>query len=361
MNSDEKLTQWWIRPAIRQLSAYHVADAEGMVKLDAMENPYPWPEGLKRRWLNQVENIDVNRYPDPSARNLTQAIRRSMKVPHDMGVILGNGSDELIQIIAMALAGDDRCLMSVEPGFVMYKMIAEFCRMQYVGVALKESDFSLDLDAMLQAIEQNQPAVIFLAYPNNPTGNLFDRDSINAIIEASPGVVVIDEAYAPFTSESYMNELGKYPNLLVMRTVSKMGLAGLRLGLLVGPNAWLDEFDKVRLPYNINVLTQITAQLSLENHVVFDHQTRLIRESRACLMKALSVIDGFKVYPSEANFVLIRTTQGLATSIFDALKQKGILIKNLDGAHPYLKDCLRVTVGTDGENRQLLEALEEIL
>lgn len=358
---DETLVSHWIRPEIHQLSAYHVADADGLIKLDAMENPYTWPDELRQQWQRELAGLDVNRYPDPQAKALAAALRQSMSIADDMGIMLGNGSDEIIQIIAMAMSGPGRVLMSVDPGFVMYRMIAGFCGMRYVGVPLNASDFSLDLAAMLQAIEETQPAVIFLAYPNNPTGNLFAKDDILKIINAAPGLVVIDEAYAPFTDESYIANLGQYENLVVMRTVSKMGLAGLRLGLLAGPKAWLNEFDKVRLPYNINVLTQVSVRLALENQAIFDHQTEQIRQSRSALSKALSQIDGFEVFPSEANFLLIRVEPGRADELFLALKDLGVLIKSMHHAHPLLTDCLRITVGTDQENKQLLAALEQAL
>jgi len=360
-DSLELLVEHWVRPEIRALSAYHVANATGLIKLDAMENPYSWPDELRDEWAALLRDIDVNRYPDPLASGLVPHLRESMAIPDDMGVMLGNGSDEIIQIIAMTLAGPNRALLSVEPGFVMYKMIAGFCGMKYVGVPLKADDFSLDLPALLQAMDETQPAVVFLAYPNNPTGNLFDRDALVQVIEAAPGLVVIDEAYAPFTDASFMTELGNYDNLVVMRTVSKMGLAGLRLGLLAGPRQWLDEFDKVRLPYNINVLTQASAEFALRHQSVFDGQTETIRAERGRLAAALVDMAGLTVFPSEANFVLVRVPAGRAGELFEGLKAAGVLVKKLDGAHPLLADTLRLTVGTPEENAALLAALSRLL
>jgi histidinol-phosphate aminotransferase len=283
-----------------------------------------------------------------------------MDVPPGMRLLLGNGSDELIQMIAMALAGPSRSVLSVDPSFVMYRMIATFCGMRYVGVPLSGKDFSLDLTAVLQALDERQPAVVFLAYPNNPTGNLFDAEAVVEIIRAAPGLVVVDEAYAPFTDASFMPRLGKFDNLVVMRTVSKMGLAGLRLGLLAGPPDWLDEFDKVRLPYNINVLTQASAEFALRNRAVFDQQTAAIRAERGKLSQALGAFEGVQVFPSEANFLLLRVPAGQAGHWHRRLREQGILIKNMDGAHPLLADCLRPTVGTPNENAALLAALAEV-
>jgi len=361
MNRDiDTLVSHWVRPEIRSLAAYHVQSATGLIKLDAMENPYTWPEELRDSWVELLRSTDVNRYPDPAAQALSERLVEAMAVPAGMRVLLGNGSDELIQMIAMSLSGPSRCVLSVDPGFVMYRLIATFCGMTYVGVPLKADDFSLDLPALLQAMREHQPAVVFLAYPNNPTANLFDERAIADIIGAAPGLVVIDEAYAPFTDATFMGRLGEFDNLVVMRTVSKMGLAGLRLGLLAGPAAWLDEFDKVRLPYNINVLTQASAEFALSHKAVFDEQTRRIRAERDRLAAAIARLKGVEVFPSQANFLLMRAPSGRAASWFQGLREHGVLIKNLDGAHPLLNDCLRPTVGTPAENDALLEALAQM-
>jgi len=361
VSSLNELVERWVRPEIRALAAYHVQPSTGLIKLDAMENPYTWPEDLRDAWVDLLRNTDVNRYPDPTAQALSERLIEAMGVPAGMRVLLGNGSDELIQMIAMSLSGPSRSVLSVDPGFVMYRMIATFCGMPYIGVPLKADDFSLDLPAVLQAMNEHQPAVVFLAFPNNPTANLFDQQAIVEIVRAAPGLVVIDEAYAPFTDATFMGRLGEFDNLVVMRTVSKMGLAGLRLGLLAGPAAWLDQFDKVRLPYNINVLTQASADFALSHKAVFDRQTRLIRDERERLAAAIERLEGVEVFPSQANFLLLRTPQGRAASWFQGLRERGVLIKNLDGAHALLHDCLRPTVGTPAENEVLIEALGEII
>ncbi|MCK5640458.1 MAG: histidinol-phosphate transaminase, partial [Gammaproteobacteria bacterium] len=305
MNNINEIVAHWIRPQIRDIAAYHVPDPGELIKLDAMENPYTWPEPLVEEWLKLLRNQPLNRYPDPSAKKLQQRLREAMDVPDNMEIMLGNGSDEIIQIIAMALQGPKRSIMAPEPSFVMYKMIATFCDMEYVGVPLNE-DFSLNHADMIQAIEETNPAVIFLAYPNNPTGNLFDDEVLEHILQTSNGLVVIDEAYHAFAGKSYMDKLGQYDNLLVMRTLSKLGLAGLRLGLLAGPAEWLCEFDKVRLPYNINVLTQLSAEFALKHSDVFIEQTRTICDERTRLMQTLEILPDINVYPSAANFILFR-------------------------------------------------------
>ena len=346
-----------VRPEILALRAYQVPDSTGLIKLDAMENPYTWPEGLRREWLALLETLDVNRYPDPRGRELQAALRAATEIPEGMDLLLGNGSDELIQMLALMVARAGRKVVSVDPGFVMYRMIALFAGLEYVGVPLRGGDFSLDLPLVLETLEREQPVLTFIAYPNNPTGNLFDAVAIERIIEAAPGLVILDEAYAPFTDSSFLPRLGRWPNLLVMRTVSKMGLAGLRLGYLVGPGGWMEEIDKVRLPYNVNVLTQVSAAFALRHAQVFEEQTRGIREERGRLYAALVEMGGVAPYPSEANFILLRLSERNAGDIFEALKAAGVLVKNLDGAHPSLVDCLRVTVGRPEENDALLDAL----
>ena len=352
----ERVAQW-VRPEIRALSAYHVPDASGLIKLDAMENPYAWPDTLRAEWAELARTLDVNRYPNPQAPALKEQLRATMRIPAGAEILLGNGSDEIIQTIALALAGPGRTVLSVEPGFVMYRMIAVFAGMQYRGVPLRADDFGLDLPALREAIARHRPAVVFIAQPNNPTGNLFDEAALVEIIEASPGLVVVDEAYAPFTDGSLLQRVGAWPNLLVMRTVSKMGLAGLRLGYLAGPPAWLRELDKVRLPYNINVLTQRAAELALRHKAVLDGQTQAIRAERTRLQAALAGIDGVTPFPSEANFILLRVPGGRAKAVFDGLRESGVLVKNLHGAHPLVADCLRVTVGTPDENDAFVAAL----
>ena len=350
-----------IRPEILALSAYHVPPASGMVKLDAMENPYSLPIPLREEIAQLAADAPINRYPDPNAASLKAALRVALAIPDRMDIMLGNGSDEIIQIIALAFARPGAVLMSVEPAFVMFRMIATFTGMRYAGVPLNP-DFSLDVDAMLSAIGRHQPAVIFIAYPNNPTGNLFDAAGISRIIDAAPGVVVVDEAYHAFADASFMDKLLQYPNLLLMRTLSKSGLAGLRLGLLAGRPEWLIQLEKLRLPYNVGIVTQSITEKVLQHGDVLLQQASAIKIERAVMSERLATLDGIEVFPTDANFILFRVNRGnSAAQVFQGLKERGILIKNLDGSHPLLKNCLRVTVGTPDENTQFLEALQASL
>ena len=355
-----------IRQDVQALSAYHVPSSDGFLKLDAMENPYTWPQVAKQSWADMMQTLPVNRYPDPQGEYVKDGLRKNMGISDKFDIMLGNGSDEIIQILAMAVAryGEEAKdgkakILAPEPGFVMYKMIAQLCGLDYVGVQLAD-DFQLDAEVMLAAVKEHQPELIFLAQPNNPTGNLWDLAVIENIIEASEGLVILDEAYTAFTDREHLELLDKYENVLVMRTLSKVGLAGLRLGMIIGAKEWLNELDKVRMPYNINVLTQASALFALDHYDMLLVQTEQLRVDRVVLMKDLASIEGLEVFPSEANFVLVRTPDGMARNWFEELKNRKILIKCLDGGHPLLKNCLRITVGATDQNEQLVNALKDI-
>jgi histidinol-phosphate aminotransferase len=356
----ETRIQKLIRADVLALKAYHVPDARGLVKLDAMENPYGWPAELKRAWSELLQATELNRYPDPAASELRARLRDSWKLPDGIELLLGNGSDELIQIVVMALARPGATVLAPTPAFVMYSMIATFLGLKFVGVPLTE-DFSLDMGAMRAAIREHKPAVTFLAYPNNPSGNLFAEADVENLIRESEGLVVVDEAYHPFCRKSFLDRLGRYDNLLVLRTFSKLGLAGLRLGVLAGARAWLNEFDKVRLPYNINTLTQVSVRFALEHADVLEAQAAQIRRDRETLLAELAKLPGVRPWPSAANFILFRIEGRAAGDVFERLRARRVLIKNLDGAGGMLRGCLRVTVGTPQENQAFLAALRESL
>lgn len=355
-----KLVERWVREEIRAISAYHVADASGLIKLDAMENPYQWPDSLKQEWTQLLMQCELNRYPDPEGQDVKNALRACFNIDELQGLMLGNGSDEIIQCLALAMAAPGRKVLAPEPSFVMYKMIATFVGMEYVGVPLNK-DFQLDMPATLAAIEKHQPALIFLAQPNNPTGILYSNEDVRAILEKAEGLVVIDEAYMAFTDTDSLPLLNEYENLVVMRTLSKVGLAGLRLGFLVGSPHWIAEFNKVRMPYNVNVLTQASVEFALRNFDVLKRQTDAIKKDRNMLMQRLEGIGLEKIWPSEANFVLVKTPQDTAKMVFDNMKEHGVLVKCLHGAHPLLKDCLRLTVGAPKENESMFLALQKAL
>jgi len=346
------------RPEILAWKAYHVADSAGMVKLDAMENPYSLPDTLRQMLAKALADAEINRYPDPSPRGLKVLLRERLDLPRDMELLLGNGSDEIIQLLCLAVARPGAVVMGVEPSFVMYRVSAATAGVRYEGVPLKD-DFSIDEPALMHAIETHRPALLFLACPNNPTGNMFAPEVIRRVIAHAPGLVVIDEAYHAFAGATYLPALATAANVLVMRTLSKLGLAGLRLGFVVGGQEWLGELDKLRMPYNVNVLTQIAAGVALTHLDVLTDQAGAIVAERAPLMAALAQHPYVRVFPSDANFVTFQVPDGPV--VFAGIKARGVLIKNLHGAHPLLANCLRVTVGTPRENRAFLEALAQTL
>jgi histidinol-phosphate aminotransferase len=348
-----------VRREILDLRAYHVAPAEGFVKLDAMENPYRLPPALAAEMGARLAEVAINRYPDPTAPRLKRALRSAMAIPASLEMLIGNGSDEVLQIITLALARPGAVVLAPEPSFVMYRMGAIAAGMRYVPVPLR-SDFTLDEAALLEAVRKENPALIWLAYPNNPTGNLFPREAILRIVAAANGLVVVDEAYYPFSDgASLLDEVGRHPNLVLVRTVSKLGLAGLRVGLAVGPPEWIEQFDKLRPPYNVNALSMVAAELILGHREALDEQTQRIVQERSRLERGLDALPKVRRFPSAANFILVRAPDGPAA--FEALKARGILVRTFHGSHPLLANCLRLTVGTAEENARLLEALASVL
>jgi len=351
-----------IRPEIQAMHAYAVSDATGLVKLDIMESPYRLPETLAAEIGQVVSRVAVNRYPVPSANELRALIRKVMQVPKGCDVLLGNGSDECIQYITAAVAREGAVVMAPAPSFAMFSMHALFYRLRFVDVALRD-DFSLDTEAFLAALAKEQPALVWIAFPNNPTGNAFPAADIERIIRAAPGLVVIDEAYQPFAGATFMPRLAEFENMVVMRTVSKIGMAGLRLGYVCGRPEWIEAFNKTRSPFNINVLTEAVAIKLLQNKPVLDAQAAKVLEERERVRAELARLAGLVVYPSAANFLLARVSgeKGAGTRVFERVKVQGVLVKDFSGGHPQLENCLRLTIGTPEENRILIAALREAM
>jgi histidinol-phosphate aminotransferase len=303
-----------------------------------------------------LSRVDLNRYPDPSGRRLRELLAKKMNVPAGMELLLGNGSDELIQMITLALARPGTSMMYPSPTFVMYGMNCAFSGMKAVPVPVRD-DFSFDAAGFVARVRAEKPTLVFIAYPNNPTGALYPEEEIVQVIKACNGLVVLDEAYHAFAGKTFMGRLAEFPNVVVLRTVSKLGLAGIRLGYLAGRPEWLEQFNKVRSPYNVNVLTQAAALFLLERVEVLEEQAARIRSERASLGKAMAALPGVTVFPSQANFFLVRVPD--ADRAYAGLLRQGVLVKNLNG--PAMKNCLRITVGTPDENRILLNALREAL
>ncbi len=347
--------QHLIRHDVQGLHAYAIQPSAGMIKLDAMENPYRMPAELRARLGERLAELALNRYPGQRINELRAALAAHAGMPEGFDLMLGNGSDELISMIAMACDVPGAGILAPVPGFVMYAMSAQLQGLKFTGVPLT-ADFELDEGAMLAAIERDQPSIVYLAYPNNPTANLWDDAVIEKIVEAAPGLVVIDEAYQPFASRSYLDRLARHQHVLLMRTMSKFGLAGVRIGYLIGRTALIAELEKVRPPYNVSVLNAEAALFALEHADVFAEQAARIRGERSRLLAELARLPGVKSWPSDANMILVRVPD--AARAFAGLKERGVLVKNVSTMHPLLANCLRLTVGTPDENAQLLAALQ---
>jgi histidinol-phosphate aminotransferase len=355
----------FIRQDIQSMHAYAIQHSEGMVKLDAMENPFTLSQTLQAELGARLGAVAINRYPGSRIDDLKKALSEYIDLPSGAGLMIGNGSDELISLLAMACDVPGASILAPLPGFVMYAMGAQLQGLAFHGVPLT-ADFELDEVAMLAAMREHQPAITYIAYPNNPTANLWDAAVIRRLIaEAASygGLVVMDEAYQPFSSRSWLDEIRDHPqanaNVLLMRTLSKFGLAGVRLGYMVGPQALVHEVDKLRPPYNVSVLNAECALFALEHADVFAQQAAQIREQRDVLLDALSKMPGVKPFPSDANMVLTRVPN--AQRCFDGLKADGILVKNVSKMHALLGECLRLTVGTPAENAQLIQSLQKHL
>jgi len=342
-----------IRSDIKALAAYYVPDSNGMIKLDAMENPFSMPETLREPWAKAMAAVDINRYPDADMAELRGKIATHAGVNPDQ-VLLGNGSDEIIQMILITIC-PGVCIVPA-PTFVMYDLISHWLKRPVATVPLSD-DFSLDANHFLQACAREKAEVAFLACPNNPTGNLWPEATIRKIAEGFNGLLIIDEAYGPFAERDHTHLITS--NVMVLRTFSKLGWAGLRLGYLIGEAENIAHLNKVRMPYNINALTQASASFLLDHFDVFEQQAFEIKAERERVMASLSGMDTVEVFSSQTNFVLLRV--GDADAAFEHLKQRGILVKNMNSARGLLANCLRITIGTSTENDAVLNALEEIL
>jgi histidinol-phosphate aminotransferase len=345
-----------LRPDVLTMTCYPVPNSTGLVKLDAMENPYRLPAALASELGEHLADVALNRYPEPRPTALIEKIKRVMQVPAACEVLLGNGSDELISMMSVACAKPGAKVIAPVPGFVMYAISAKFAGLEFVGVPLND-DFTLDANALIAAIERHNPALVYLAYPNNPTGTLYHNADIERVIAAaSNSLVVIDEAYQPFAQKSWLPRAAEFDNVVVMRTFSKLGLAGIRLGYLAGKASWITELDKVRPPYNINVLTQAAADFMLDHLDVLDAQAAELRAERTRLEQAVAALPGATVYPSAGNFLLVRVPD--AAAVFETLLTSRVLIKNVSKMHPLLANCVRLTVGSAEENAQMIAALK---
>ncbi|MFO1217687.1 MAG: histidinol-phosphate transaminase [Burkholderiaceae bacterium] len=350
-----------IRQDVQAMHGYAIQPSAGLVKLDAMENPFRLPEPLQRELGERLARVAINRYPSQCVADVVAALSRHVQLSAGCKMILGNGSDELIDLLAVACDVPGAGILAPLPGFVMYEMSARLRGLRFTGVPLT-ADFELDRAAMLAAIERERPSLTYIAYPNNPTANLWSDaviDDIVAAVGAQQGLVVFDEAYQPFSSRTWLPRMAAHPHVLVLRTLSKFGLAGVRLGYLCGHAALIDEIDKVRPPYNVSVLNAEATLFALAHADEYARQAAVLRSERERLQRALYELPGAKPYPSEANMILVRVPD--AKRAFDGMKARGVLVKNVSALHPLLANCLRLTVGAPDENTLMIEALKASL
>ena len=348
----------YLRADVQGMHGYAVQPSAGFVKVDTMENPFPLPPDLRRALGERLAEVALNRYPAERGDVLRAELAKYARMPGDCDIMLGNGSDELISLLTLAADVPGNVVLAPLPGFVMYEMAARLQGLKFVGVPTT-ADFELDGPAMLAAIREHQPAIVWLAYPNNPTANLWDDAVIDAIIEAAPGLVVIDEAYQPFAARGSLERLRRHEHVLLMCTMSKFGLAGVRIGYLVGRRPLIAEIDKLRPPFNVSVLNCEAALFALEHADEYARQAATIRAERAKLFDALAATPGVKPFPSEANMILARVPD--AKRVFEGMKARGVLVKNVSGLHPLLANCVRITIGTPDENPLTLAALRGAL
>ncbi len=299
MTSLDARIQRHIRQDVQSMHAYAIQPSAGLLKLDAMENPFRLPEALQRELGERLGRVAINRYPTGCVGDVIAALSRHVELPAGCRLMLGNGSDELISLLAMACDVPGATIVAPLPGFVMYEMSARLQGLAFVGVPLT-ADFEPDEPAMLDAIERHRPAVTYIAYPNNPTANLFDEGAVERIVAAigrQDGFVVMDEAYQPFSSRTWMPRLLEHPHVLVMRTLSKFGLAGVRLGYLCGESSLIEQIDKLRPPYNISALNAEATLFALEHADEFERQAATLRSERARLQAAFATLPGVRAYP----------------------------------------------------------------
>jgi len=348
----------YLRADVQGMHGYAVQPSAGFVKVDTMENPFRLPGALRKALGERLAEVALNRYPAERGDVLRAELAKHARMPEGCDIMLGNGSDELISLLTLAADVPGNVVMAPLPGFVMYEMSARLQGLKFVGVPLTP-DFELDGPAMLAAVREHRPALLYIAYPNNPTANLWDDAVVDAIIEAAPGLVVIDEAYQPFAARDSLARLRRHEHVVLMRTMSKFGLAGVRIGYMMGRRALIAEIDKLRPPFNVSVLNCEAALFALEHVDEYAKQAATIRAEREKLHVELAKLPGVHPFPSEANMILARVPD--AKRVFEGMRARGVLVKNVSGLHPLLADCIRITIGTPEENPQTLAALRGAL
>jgi histidinol-phosphate aminotransferase len=347
-----------IKPAVRELRAYSLSPHRASVKLNQNENPWDAPPTIKEETLRRLALRHWSRYPDFVPASLHERLAQFASWTPD-GVIAGNGSNELIQALLMVTMGETRRILISEPTFALYRQVTTVLGGDVESVPLN-SELHYDIRALLRGIGEKQPQVTIICSPNNPTGCTIGADDLRMILQAAPGLVVIDEAYHEFAGHSVVPLLHDYENLVVLRTFSKaMALASLRLGYLLAAPGLVTEIRKAVLPYNLNAFSQTAAEVAIELYESeLQPLVKLILAERDRLFDQLTQINGLAPVASRANFMVVRSAL-LPQTVFTELIKRDILIRDVS-RYPMLKDYFRVSVGTPEENDLLLQALREI-
>lgn len=328
------------------------------VRLNLMESPFTIPDELQNIIKEKLCFSDINRYPDPECTSLTEKILSSFSI-YNGEILLGNGLMELIQLICWAFSKPGEYVMIPSPSFFIFRRYIRQAHMQIIEAPLTEN-FNLAIKKCLEVIKHYSPRIIFIDYPNNPTGNLFDISDILLILSTSDGIVVVDEAYFPHSNATLMSYLNKYENLIILRSFSKMGFAALRLGFIAANSAMIKYIKKAQYPFVINSYTQTIAEVILENMSIINEKMREIGSLKIKMHSALSKMNGIKQFPSFANFILFKTDSS-SDYINEHLMKNNILINSLNGTHPLLKNCLRVAIGAENDNEKFLQVLSDAL
>jgi histidinol-phosphate aminotransferase len=349
-----------VKPACRAVGAYTLAAQRAPIKVNQNENPFDLPAEIKERVLRAAAARDWARYPDFDPVELLASLASFAGWRSD-GVLAGNGSNELIEATLLVSVGAGTRVVIPEPTFTLYGLMTTLLGGQAVPVPLA-SDLSYDVESLLAARRATQAPVTIVCSPNNPTGGVLAAEQVARLCADADGLVVIDEAYHEFSGRTVVPLLHAHPNLIVLRTFSKaMGMAGLRVGYLLAAPELVREINKARLPYNVNFFSQLAALAALEAQDVLAARVALLRSERARLHAGLTGVPGVaRVYPSEANFLLLELARARPRAVFEALHQRGILVRDVSG-YPRLASCLRVSVGTPAENDALLAALAPAL
>lgn len=346
-----------VKEKVQSLKAYHVENIDCEIKLHANENSFPLPPEILKQFEEVFKSTELNRYPDPDCGPLKRTIAERLNVAPE-NLAIGNGSDELIQILLQVFCDPGETVGLPDPTFAMYSIIAQ-------GMGLKSQTHPLDdewdfkAEPFLETMEANQVRIVFLSYPNNPTGNCFSAKEVLKVVENFSGIVVLDEAYHDFAGKSFLSELPNHNNLVILRSLSKIGLAALRVGYAIADPLIINQIDKIRLPYNSNSLSQKLTERLLNHFSPVQKQLDNLIKERERMIRELSKFKSLKIFPSDANFVLFRVEQD-SSSLFRELMKNGILTRDL-GSHPRLKNCLRVTIGTPDENKAFLDKMSNII